>query len=86
MQKRDSGECGVAAVIDTDMFRRAYEALIRRKPNNAAIHPVSRIGKSGRRWPVQFCICALTMPRLLTGHALAVMAGVSDLVQRNPIT
>ncbi|QBN06070.1 putative short-chain dehydrogenase [Pseudomonas aeruginosa] len=47
------------AVIDTDMFRRAYEADPRKAEFAAAMHPLGRVGGS-RKSPPRCSICAAT--------------------------
>ena len=62
------------AVIDTDMFRRAYEADPRKAEFAAAIHPVGRIGKVEEVASAVLYLCS-DGAAFTTGHALAVDGG-----------
>ena len=66
------------AVIDTDMFRRAYESDPKKGEFAAAMHPVGRIGK------VEEIACAVLYlccdgAGFTTGHALAVDGGATAI-------
>ena len=62
------------AVIDTDMFRRAYEADPKKAEYAAAIHPVGRIGKVEEVASAVLYLCS-DDAAFTTGHALAVDGG-----------
>ena len=62
------------AVIDTDMFRRAYEADPRKAEFAAVIHPVGRIGKVEEVASAVLYLCS-DGAAFTTGHALAVDGG-----------
>ena len=62
------------AVIDTDMFRRAYEADPRKAEFAAAMHPVGRIGKVEEVASAVLYLCS-DGAAFTTGHALAVDGG-----------
>lgn len=62
------------AVIDTDMFRRAYEADPKKAEYAAAIHPVGRIGKVEEVASAALYLCS-DDAAFTTGHALAVDGG-----------
>ena len=62
------------AVIDTDMFRRAYEADPKKAEYAAAIHPVGRIGKVEEVASAVLYLCS-DGAAFTTGHALAVDGG-----------
>lgn len=62
------------AVIDTDMFRRAYEADPRKAEYAAAIHPVGRIGTVDEVASAVLYLCS-DGAAFTTGHALAVDGG-----------
>ena len=62
------------AVIDTDMFRRAYEADPRKAEFAAAMHPVGRIGKVEEVASAVLYLCC-DGAAFTTGHALAVDGG-----------
>ena len=62
------------AVIDTDMFRRAYEADPRKAEFAAAMHPVGRIGKVEEVANAVLYLCC-DGAAFTTGHALAVDGG-----------
>ena len=61
-------------VIDTDMFRRAYEADPRKAEFAAAMHPVGRIGKVEEVASAVLYLCS-DGAAFTTGHALAVDGG-----------
>ena len=62
------------AVIDTDMFRRAYEADPKKAEYAAAIHPVGRIGKVEEVASAVLYLCS-DDAAFTTGHALVVDGG-----------
>ena len=62
------------AVIDTDMFRRAYEADPKKAEYAAAIHPVGRIVKVEEVASAVLYLCS-DDAAFTTGHALAVDGG-----------
>ena len=62
------------AVIDTAMFRRAYEADPRKAEFAAAMHPVGRIGKVEEVASAVLYLCC-DGAAFTTGHALAVDGG-----------
>lgn len=61
-------------VIDTDMFRRAYEADPRKAEFAAAMHPVGRVGKVEEVASAVLYLCS-DGAAFTTGHALAVDGG-----------
>mgnify|MGYP006322588925 CR=1 FL=1 len=62
------------AVIDTDMFRRAYESDPKKAEYAAAIHPVGRIGTVQEVASAVLYLCS-DGAAFTTGHALAVDGG-----------
>ncbi|MCQ4263643.1 short chain dehydrogenase [Stutzerimonas stutzeri] len=66
------------AVIDTDMFRRAYEADPRKAEFAAAMHPVGRIGKVGEIATAVLYLCC-DGAAFTTGQALAVDGGATAI-------
>ena len=62
------------AVIDTGMFRRAYEADPRKAEYAAAVHPVGRIGTVDEVASAVLYLCSQGAA-FTTGHALAVDGG-----------
>ena len=62
------------AVIDTDMFRRAYEADPRKAEFAAAMHPVGRIGKVEEIASAVLYLCS-DGAAFTTGHSLTVDGG-----------
>ncbi|NMY04508.1 SDR family oxidoreductase [Pseudomonas sp. WS 5059] len=66
------------AVIDTDMFRRAYEADPRKAEFAAAMHPVGRIGTVGEIASAVLYLCS-DGAAFTTGHALAVDGGATAI-------
>jgi len=64
------------AVIDTDMFRRAYEADPKKADFAAAMHPVGRIGTVDEIASAVLYLCS-DGASFTTGHALAVDGGVT---------
>lgn len=62
------------AVIDTDMFRRAYESDPRKAEFAAAMHPVGRIGTVEEVASAVLYLCS-DGAAFTTGHALAVDGG-----------
>lgn len=66
------------AVIDTDMFRRAYEADPKKGEFAAAMHPVGRIGKVEEIASAVLYLCS-DGAAFTTGHALAVDGGATAI-------
>ncbi len=66
------------AVIDTDMFRRAYETDPRKAEFAAAMHPVGRIGKVEEIAAAVLYLCC-DNAAFTTGHALAVDGGATAI-------
>ena len=66
------------AVIDTDMFRRAYEADPRKAEFAAAMHPVGRIGTVGEIASAVLYLCS-DGAAFTTGQALAVDGGATAI-------
>ena len=66
------------AVIDTDMFRRAYEADPRKAEFAAAMHPVGRVGKAEEIAAAVLYLCS-DGAAFTTGHALAVDGGATAI-------
>ncbi|WP_421681636.1 SDR family oxidoreductase [Stutzerimonas urumqiensis] len=66
------------AVIDTDMFRRAYEADPRKAEFAAAMHPVGRIGRVEEIAAAVLYLCS-DGAAFTTGHALAVDGGATAI-------
>lgn len=66
------------AVIDTDMFRRAYEADPRKAEFAAAMHPVGRIGNVEEIAAAVLYLCC-DEAGFTTGHALAVDGGATAI-------
>jgi NAD(P)-dependent dehydrogenase (short-subunit alcohol dehydrogenase family) len=66
------------AVIDTDMFRRAYEADPRKAEFAAAMHPVGRVGKVEEIASAVLYLCC-DGAAFTTGHALAVDGGATAI-------
>ena len=66
------------AVIDTDMFRRAYEADPRKADYAAAMHPVGRIGKVEEIASAVLYLCS-DGAAFTTGQALAVDGGATAI-------
>ncbi|UOB25742.1 SDR family oxidoreductase [Pseudomonas orientalis] len=66
------------AVIDTDMFRRAYEADPRKAEFAAAMHPVGRIGKVEEIASAVLYLCS-DGAAFTTGQALAVDGGATAI-------
>lgn len=66
------------AVIDTDMFRRAYEADPRKAEFAAAMHPVGRIGKVDEVASAVLYLCS-DGAGFTTGHSLAVDGGATAI-------
>ncbi|KAI2684738.1 SDR family oxidoreductase [Pseudomonas sp. TNT3] len=64
------------AVIDTDMFRRAYEADPKKAEFANAMHPVGRIGKVEEIASAVLYLCS-DGAAFTTGHSLAVDGGVT---------
>ncbi len=64
------------AVINTDMFRRAYEADPKKADFAAAMHPVGRIGKVEEIASAVLYLCS-DGAAFTTGHSLAVDGGVT---------
>lgn len=62
------------AVIDTDMFRRAYEADPKKAEYAADVHPVGRIGKVEEVASAVLYLCS-DGAAFTTGHALAIDGG-----------
>ena len=66
------------AVIDTDMFRRAYEADPKKAEFAAAMHPVGRIGRVEEVAAAVLYLCS-DAAGFTTGHALAVDGGATAI-------
>ncbi|HSX71068.1 MAG TPA: SDR family oxidoreductase [Pseudomonas sp.] len=66
------------AVIDTDMFRRAYEADPKKAEFVAAMHPVGRIGKPEEIAAAVLYLCS-DAAAFTTGHSLAVDGGATAI-------
>ena len=66
------------AVIDTDMFRRAYESDPKKAEFAAAMHPVGRIGKVEEIATAVLYLCC-DNAAFTTGHALAVDGGATAI-------
>jgi len=66
------------AVIDTDMFRRAYQADPRKAEFAAAMHPVGRVGKVEEIAAAVLYLCS-DGAAFTTGHALAVDGGATAI-------
>src|SRR5690606_5481076 len=66
------------AVIDTDMFRRAYEADPRKAEFAAAMHPVGRVGKAEEVAAEVICLVS-DGAAFTTGHALTVDGGATAI-------
>ncbi len=66
------------AVIDTDMFRRAYEADPKKAEFAAAMHPVGRIGKVEEIAAAVLYLCC-DAAAFTTGQALAVDGGATAI-------
>ena len=66
------------AVIDTDIFRRAYEADPKKAEFAAAMHPVGRIGKVEEIASAVLYLCS-DGAAFTTGHALAVDGGATAI-------
>lgn len=66
------------AVIDTDMFRRAYESGPRKAEFAAAMHPVGRIGKVEEIASAVLYLCS-DGAAFTTGHSLAVDGGATAI-------
>ncbi|MDE1164206.1 MAG: SDR family oxidoreductase [Pseudomonas sp.] len=66
------------AVIDTDMFRRAYEADPRKADFAAAMHPVGRIGTVAEIASAVLYLCS-DGASFTTGQALAVDGGATAI-------
>ncbi|MGH8436781.1 MAG: SDR family oxidoreductase [Pseudomonas sp.] len=66
------------AVIDTDMFRRAYEADPKKAEFAAAMHPVGRIGKVEEIATAVLYLCC-DGAAFTTGQALAVDGGATAI-------
>ncbi|WP_026145593.1 SDR family oxidoreductase [Pseudomonas asplenii] len=66
------------AVIDTDMFRRAYEADPKKAEFAAAMHPVGRIGKVEEIASAVLYLCS-DGAAFTTGHSLAVDGGATAI-------
>jgi NAD(P)-dependent dehydrogenase (short-subunit alcohol dehydrogenase family) len=66
------------AVIDTDMFRRAYESDPKKGEFAAAMHPVGRIGKVEEIATAVLYLCC-DNAAFTTGHALAVDGGATAI-------
>ena len=66
------------AVIDTDMFRRAYKADPKKGEFAAAMHPVGRIGKVEEVAAAVLYLCS-DAAAFTTGQALAIDGGVTAM-------
>ncbi|MFJ7146464.1 SDR family oxidoreductase [Pseudomonas protegens] len=66
------------AVIDTDMFRRAYESDPKKAEFAAAMHPVGRIGKVEEIASAVLYLCS-DGAAFTTGHALTVDGGATAI-------
>ncbi|MFV3381865.1 SDR family oxidoreductase [Pseudomonas sp. NY15354] len=66
------------AVIDTDMFRRAYESDPRKAEFAAAMHPVGRVGKVEEIASAVLYLCS-DGAAFTTGHSLAVDGGATAI-------
>jgi NAD(P)-dependent dehydrogenase (short-subunit alcohol dehydrogenase family) len=66
------------AVIDTDMFRRAYESDPKKAEFVATMHPVGRIGKVEEIAAAVLYLCC-DAAGFTTGHALAVDGGATAI-------
>ena len=66
------------AVIDTDMFRRAYEADPKKAEFAAAMHPVGRIGKVEEIASAVLYLCS-DGAAFTTGHCLTVDGGATAI-------
>jgi NAD(P)-dependent dehydrogenase (short-subunit alcohol dehydrogenase family) len=66
------------AVIDTDMFRRAYEADPKKGEFAAAMHPVGRIGRVEEVAAAVLYLCC-DAAAFTTGQALAIDGGVTAM-------
>lgn len=66
------------AVIDTDMFRRAYEADPRKAEFAAAMHPVGRVGKVEEIAAAVLYLCC-DQAGFTTGHTLTVDGGATAI-------
>ncbi|HSC85161.1 MAG TPA: SDR family oxidoreductase, partial [Pseudomonas sp.] len=66
------------AVIDTDMYRRAYEADPKKAEFVAAMHPVGRIGKVEEIAAAVLYLCS-DAAGFTTGHSLAVDGGATAI-------
>jgi len=66
------------AVIDTDMFRRAYEADPRKAEFAAAMHPVGRVGTVEEVAAAVLYLCS-DGAGFTTGHALTVDGGATAI-------
>ncbi|QKZ06162.1 SDR family oxidoreductase [Pseudomonas eucalypticola] len=66
------------AVIDTDMYRRAYEADPRKAEFAAAMHPVGRVGKVEEVASAVLYLCS-DGAAFTTGHSLLVDGGATAI-------
>ncbi|MCL8308496.1 MULTISPECIES: SDR family oxidoreductase [Pseudomonas] len=66
------------AVIDTDMFRRAYESDPRKAEFAAAMHPVGRVGKVEEIASAVLYLCS-DGAAFTTGHSLAIDGGATAI-------